>query len=147
MNKLNPEKWGNGAWFMIFIIIFRLGKDNNEDRIELLKLILYKLCKCLPCDCRYSAIENIQKNNIMSRTDVMIILRFFVDLRNTLALKKDPLNPLVIDRKYLNEKTITLKVKSAIFLSFCIELEEITPTRIRLLNMIKEKIYHILSIE
>lgn len=108
---MNPKLWGNGAWFSIFIIIFELFDD-----IEKMKRLLYLICKSLPClKCRNNILEAIKNNNIMSETNSMNIVRFFIQLRNKYQTQ------LIIPENEFKDNVLTKRKKAFIIKNFILE--------------------------
>ncbi|UOX38854.1 sulfhydryl oxidase [Finch poxvirus] len=85
---MDPKYWGSSFWLVIFIIITKF-----KDDIEVCKRHLYNVCKALPCnECREHALVAINKNNIMSSTDINYIYFFFISLYNNLARPDKTIN-------------------------------------------------------
>ncbi|BAO49428.1 sulfhydryl oxidase [Alphaentomopoxvirus acuprea] len=84
---MDTQKWGRGAWLLIFVRIYYtiniINKDNYNYELELLKKTLYLLCTSLPCPaCSNHAKTNIYNNSIMSELDINRILHFFIEFYN-----------------------------------------------------------------
>ncbi|AAR07397.1 40R [Yaba monkey tumor virus] len=79
---MQPKHWGRALWTVIFILISQ-GKNQN---IEICKRKIYTVIDNLPCpSCKIHAKEAIDKNNVMSSTDLNYIYFFFISLFNNLA--------------------------------------------------------------
>ncbi|AYP74208.1 sulfhydryl oxidase [Fowlpox virus] len=82
---MDPKYWGSSFWLVIFIIITKFKHD-----VETCKRHLYNICKALPChECREHALTAINKNNIMSSTDINYIYFFFISLYNNLVFRPE----------------------------------------------------------
>lgn len=117
---MNPEFWGNGTWFFIFIVIFKY-----YNTLELLKRLIYKICENLPCkECVKHSLENLSKNNIISCDNSYRILLFFVHLRNQFKIHSKKNNELIDISEILselknNENNLTKNIKILILSKFC----------------------------
>ncbi|ANS71127.1 sulfhydryl oxidase [Pteropox virus] len=80
---MEPRFWGRSMWTVIFII---LSQAKVHKDVELCKKHLYVICTTLPCVvCRKHATKAIEKNNVMSSSDLNFIYYFFIRLFNNLA--------------------------------------------------------------
>lgn len=139
---MEPKYWANGTWFMIFVIIFEYFND-----VETMKKLLLYVCDSLPCiKCREHIKINLQNNNIMSETNSMRVLHFFIELRNEFQRIKVYTGPnakdksnFIIDRTKITGTNLTLKHKALILKAFCYDFQnKISNNDLTELNNIKK---------
>jgi hypothetical protein len=82
---MNKKEWGNGMWYFIHTLTYKLKDEHSDKSYEIMKLI-YNICINTPCpSCSEDAkqtLNNLNMNKIKKKEDLIRVMFEFHNIVN-----------------------------------------------------------------
>lgn len=83
---MNPKLWGDGWWYLIFLILYNPDSFGGLERV---KLYIDTITRVLPCKvCQEHCRLRMERNSIISTGDINALRDLFVLIHDETSSKK-----------------------------------------------------------